>query len=154
MYEYKKVNLEATKKFSLFSLTAFMFIVLLLSGCASQKEAQLSPMPAVAQYDSDGNLIVPPEVKNTYIMPDVHAGYAYIATTRKVTPVLEIEIYQCNLPLISETNLCIGAGNDAAFLSINKVWTSIYEISTGVLFGRDFEEDTWIVGVEILVIKF
>jgi hypothetical protein len=45
-------------------------------------------------------------------------------------------------------------GDQLIYLGINKVWTSIYEISTGVVIGRDFEGDDWVIGIEAMVIKF
>ena len=130
-----------------------MGLLLLALGCATApKPAELQDEEA--RYDADGNLIVPPEISATYSAPDLHAGYVYVFHADRFTPSLAVELYQTKLPLIRETNFVLGMGDQLIYLGVNKVWTSIYEISTGVIVGRDFEDDQWVIGIEAMVIKF
>ena len=130
-----------------------MGLLLLTLGCATAPKPA-EPQGGEARYDADGNLIVPPEISATYSAPDLHAGYVYVFHADRFTPSLAVELYQTKLPLIRETNFVLGMGDQLIYLGVNKVWTSIYEISTGVIVGRDFEDDQWVIGIEAMVIKF
>jgi hypothetical protein len=106
------------------------------------------------QYDDDGNLIVAPEVVRTYKVPDLHTGLLWDVTEDKLRAALEVEIFELKVPKLRYLPVGIVGAEQYLGLHISKRWTSIYEIETGVFFGRDFDVDrnTW--GLAGLIIKF
>lgn len=105
-------------------------------------------------YDADGNLIVPPEIKATYHMPDVHAGLAADWEAKRLRPVLEMEVLEFKAPYIRTNTVGIMAGEDLVAVHLSHQWTSIFEVSTGMFFGYDTEIHHRTFGLNVLVIKF
>jgi hypothetical protein len=105
-------------------------------------------------YDEDGNLIVDPEVVRAYKIPDIHVGAAYDFTEDKIRSLMEVELFELKVPKLRYLPVGITAGEQYLGGHISKKWVSVFEIETGLFFGRDFEEDrnTW--GLGGLIIRF
>lgn len=105
-------------------------------------------------YDENGDYVPPPEVKATYQWPDVHAGFLYDVTQGKIRPALDIELAEFRVPFLRWQGINIGAAQDFGYVSINHIWTSIYEVETGLYWGYDLaeEEHTW--GFSVTLTKF
>lgn len=106
-------------------------------------------------FDKDGNKIPPPEVLATYQFPDIHAGIsAVIQPKPRFTPTIGIELCEVKLPYIRWISLQAQGGADLASIYAGKRLTSIFEVTVGPWFGRDFREDGWSWGVGGTVIRF
>lgn len=105
-------------------------------------------------YDEDGNLIVNPEIVRTYQIPDIHAGAIWDITEDKLRSVMEVEIFELKVPVLRHLPVGIVAGEQYLGGHISKRWTSVFEVETGLFWGRDFDTDTNTVGVGALIIKF
>jgi len=106
-------------------------------------------------YDEDGNKIVSPEVAATYAFPDIHAGYAWIDGKRqKLTPTLNVELFEAKVPYLRWFNGQVGAGSDEVHFYLGKRFTSIFEVTAGPMVARRFDEDDWVFGVQATLIKF
>jgi hypothetical protein len=127
-------------------LLSFLFAI----GCASQPKLSLDN----PQYDADGNLITPPETEAVFSLPDTHAGFAYFPKTERLTPIVSVEVIERPIPYIRNVAVNVGAGSNTIYVGVNKVWTDIFEIQTGILVGYDLEENECVVGFDITIIKF
>jgi hypothetical protein len=107
-----------------------------------------------AAYDDDGNLIVAPEVVNTYKIPDLHAGIAYDFTADKIRTLLEVEVLEIKVPRLRWLSTGVVASNQYLGVHLSKRWTSIFEVETGIILGHDFDIDKTTTGLAGLVIKF
>lgn len=106
-------------------------------------------------YDEDGNKIVSTEVAATYSFPDIHAGYAWIdGDTPKLTPTVNVELFEAKVPYLRWFNGQIGAGADEAHFYLGKRFTSIFEVTVGPMAAWRFDEDDWFFGVQGTFIKF
>ena len=105
-------------------------------------------------YDDDGNLIVSPEVVNTYKIPDLHSGFGYDFKADKFRAFLEMEVCEFKVPKFRYLPVGFLAAEQFVGVHLSKRWSSIFEIESGVFVGKDFEtnETTW--GISALVIKF
>lgn len=97
-----------------------------------------------------------PDVAMTYKVPDISAGFLFDVRALKVTPCLQIELLEVDshIPYLGTLKLDFGVGYQRTYGYIGKLWTSIFEISTGVAVGWDFEERQLFYGVGATIIKF
>ena len=137
-------------------------LVALGSGC-SRTDWELSTnllphkttiSPTNPQYDVDGNLIVSPEISNTYRMPDIHAGVALDWNFKRVRPVIEMEMFEFKAPYVRYNEVGVFAGDDLIGIHLSHRWTSIVEFNTGVFGGYDTMEHHSTFGLSLLMIKF
>ena len=105
-------------------------------------------------YDDDGNLIVSPEVMNTYRFPDLHAGMTYDIEFGRARPVLECEVLEFKAPGIRWNSVGVIGGEDLIGLHLSHRWTSVYEVCTGVFYAYDTNEASPTFGVLFLIMKF
>ncbi len=135
------------------------------SGCHKEKgswgfttnllpEKKLPPHSEHPGYDEDGNLIVDPEIRWTYHMPDIHAGFTYDFKFRRARPVIGLELCEFKAPLIRWNQIGVFGGEDLVGVHLSHRWTSIFEVSTGVWYGYDTSEQQPTFGVALLIIKF
>lgn len=106
------------------------------------------------EYDDEGNLIVSSEVVNTHKIPDLHTGFLWDIEEDKLRASLEVEVFELQVPRLGYLPVGIVGAEQYLGLHLSKRWTSIFEVETGVFFGRDFEVDknTW--GLAGMIIKF
>ena len=105
-------------------------------------------------YDDDGNLIVKPEVVRAFKIPDLHTGVLYDITENKLRAILEVEIAEFKTPVLGKMATGIIAGEEYLGFHLSKQIIPIFEIESGIAFGRDFEENENTVGIDFLIIKF
>lgn len=106
-------------------------------------------------YDADGNRIPPPEVAAVYALPDIHAGFDVSCSPKaRITPVVGVELAEVRVPYLRWFNAQVQVGNQLADFYVGKRFTSIIEITAGLWWGRDFEEDAWSWGIGGTLIRF
>lgn len=106
-------------------------------------------------FDKDGNKIPSPEVYATYYFPDIHAGLgAEIGPKARITPVVGIELFEFKVPYARWFSFQVQGGADIVNVYLGKRLTSIFEVTVGPWFGRDFEQNDWAYGVGGTLIKF
>jgi len=111
--------------------------------------------PTGNKYDADGNLIPSPEVQVTYALPDIHGGTAILlGSTSRITPTISIEAAEVKVPFARWWILAVGTGEDLGMVYAGKRLTSVYEISVGPFWGRDFRENESTWGVQFTLLKF
>lgn len=107
-------------------------------------------------FDTDGNLIPEnTEILMTYQFPDVSAGYGVLVQPEsRTTPTIGIELAEFKTPYLRWFVVQGMVGDDLAAVYLGKRFTSIYEITGGIFYGRDqrSNEETW--GVAFTLLKF
>lgn len=96
-----------------------------------------------------------PGVERTYDFPEISTGFNYDFETNRTRPVLTAEIRD---PLTQTfgvpTKLDAGVGEDLVLATWNLRLTSIVEVSVGVSYGYDFDEQETTPGLNVLVTEF
>jgi hypothetical protein len=111
--------------------------------------------PATPGFDKDGNKIVPAEVANTYTFPAVHAGVDAEAYHHAgVTPSIGMTAFEFKVPYARWFSVQPHVGADLVDIYVGKRLTSIYEITIGPWFGRNFKDNEWCGGIGLTIIKF
>jgi hypothetical protein len=107
-------------------------------------------------FDREGNLIPEnPEVLATYQFPDTTAGYGILVQpTSRTTPTLGLELAEFRTPYLRWFSVQAVVGDDLVGGYLGKRFTSIYEITGGLFYGRDqrINSETW--GVAFTLLKF
>ena len=150
-------------------------LILFLSGCSSFRPGWVhensftvvdgEAMPGT--FDEYGNYIPEnPDIEWTYKIPDISAGFIVdiesslvqdkLENVEFLTPSLQIELFEfdSHIPYINTLKLDFGVAYQRAYLYVGKLWTSVFEISTGVFGGWNFADNEPTYGVAISVIKF
>lgn len=106
----------------------------------------------------DSNGVYQPETKQTDAIlsfPNVHAGMMVeVRPKAHLTPVVQLEACSTKAPYIGWWELQVGAGANVAEVYIGKRLLSIWEITVGPCFLRDFDEHKWGFGGVGTIIKF
>lgn len=114
------------------------------------------PDPENPEFDEDGNLIPDADVTMTYQFPDVTAGYTVVMGSERsrTTPTMGVEAFEFKVPYLRWFSTQAMVGNDLVGVYVGKRFTSIYEVTGGVFYGRDQEsdEETW--GLSFTLLKF
>lgn len=111
--------------------------------------------PATPGFDKDGNKIVPKEVSSTYTFPAVHAGMDAEVTPRgHLTPSIGITAFEFKVPYARWFSVQPHVGADLVDIYLGKRLTSIYEITIGPWFGRNYKDREWCGGLGLTIIKF
>lgn len=108
-------------------------------------------------FDKDGNYIPEiPEVVTTYSIPDISIGSigTINGSNSKITPYTGVELFEFRIPYVRWFKTELVVGNQLTGFYLGKRWSSIFEITTGVFFGRDFDSDGWVWGIGADFIKF
>ena len=107
-------------------------------------------------FDRDGNLIPEnPEILSTYTFPDTTAGYGILVQpASRTTPTLGLELAEFKTPYLRWFSLQAILGDDLVGMYLGKRFTSIYEVTAGLFYGRDqrVNSETW--GVAFTLLKF
>lgn len=106
-------------------------------------------------YDKDGNYVPDnPDVVATYTFPEIVAGIYGTLKDPRFTPGVGFELFEVKVPYARWFSGQVFAGNQLAGAYLGKRWTSIVELTTGVFFARDFEDDDWTYGIGATITKF
>lgn len=108
-------------------------------------------------FDREGNYIPEnPNIELTYKIPDISSGFLFDIKTMDISPSIQVELLEFDsfIPLISTVKIDVGVAYQRSFIYIGKLWTSIFEISTGGFFGWNWELGDFCYGVDITIIKF
>ena len=90
--------------------------------------------PLGGHFDGEGNWIPDnPEIAWTYKIPDIGAGIIFDIKSLDITPSLQIELLEVDthIPYLRTLKLDFGVGYQRAYLYVGKLWTNIFEITTG-----------------------
>lgn len=108
-------------------------------------------------FDDEGNWVPNnPGIAMTYRIPDISSGLIFDAASYQVTPTLQIELLEIDthIPWIDTVVIDAGAGYQRAFVYVGKLWTNIFEITTGGFVGWDFEHQQLSYGIGLTIIRF
>lgn len=96
------------------------------------------------------------EIEWTYKIPDISAGFIFDIASLDASPSLQIEIFEfdSHVPYLGILKLDAGVAYQRAYLYLGKLWTSIFEISTGIFGGWNWEDNAPSYGVAVTIIKF
>ena len=113
--------------------------------------------PSGGHFDEEGNWIPDDSsIAATYKIPDISAGFIFDAATLDVSPSLQIELveFDTGVPYLGTLKLDAGVAYQRAFLYVGKLWTNIFEISTGGFVGWNWEDNELSYGIGLAIIKF
>jgi len=79
---------------------------------------------------------------------------AVVQPKGRFTPTVHVELCEFKTPYLRWFSVQAGAGDQLAEVFLGKRLVSVFEITAGPWFGRDFEEDAWAWGVGGTLIKF
>jgi hypothetical protein len=119
-------------------------------------------------FDEDGNFIPEnPDIEWTYKIPDISAGFIIdiestldhedsLREIKFISPALQIELleFDSHIPYVNTLKVDFGVAYQRTYLYIGKLWTSVFEISTGVYGGWNFEDREITFGIAGTIIKF
>ena len=158
--------------------TILFVILLFLSGCNSVRPSWIEensyasePAPVTSENSLsiyDGNVgplgghfteegeWVPDDetIPATYKIPDISAGFLFDIRTLEVSPSIQLELFEFRVPYVGRIKLDAGVAHNKSFLYIGKLWTSIFEISTGVWGGYNWQEGHEAYGISFTIIRF
>lgn len=157
------------------ALATSIVLSFFLSGCTSFRPGWVhensftvidgSPMPGT--FDEDGNYIPEnPDIEWTYKIPDISSGFILdiessldqdkLENVEFLSPSLQIELFEfdTHIPYINTLKIDFGVAYQRAYLYVGKLWTNVFEISTGVFGGWNFADNEPTYGVAFTVIKF
>lgn len=114
--------------------------------------------PRNGHFDEDGNWIPNDEtIKLTYKIPDISSGFLFDIATLDVTPSIQVELLEFDIPFIPylETwKLDAGVAYQRVYGYFGPLITSIFEISVGAFVGWNWEDKELSYGVGFTIIKF
>lgn len=113
--------------------------------------------PTGGHFDEDGNWIPDnPDIPMTYKIPDIGAGFIFDVKSLDLTPSIQVEILEIDthIPYVNTLKLDLGVGYQRAFAYVGKLWTSIFEISTGLFVGWNWDDNDVSYGVGATIIRF
>lgn len=96
-----------------------------------------------------------PAVEAILSFPDIHASMVFVVQPEsRFSPGVAVELFEVKVPWARWFTFQAGGGNQLAYVYAGKRLVSVFEISVGPWFGRDFEEDAWAWGIAGTIIKF
>lgn len=113
--------------------------------------------PTGGHFDEDGNWIpYNSDIPMTYKIPDISAGFIFDANSLDVSPSLQVELLEINTQLsyVGRIKLDGGVAYQRAYVYAGKLWTSIFEISTGIFVGWNWEDNEISYGAGVSIIRF
>lgn len=107
----------------------------------------------------EGEVWVPddPKIEWTYRIPDVSAGFIFDAKVLDVTPSIQVELVEFDLPFpwpIGTWKLDTGVAYNRTYGYVGPLLTSIFEISIGGVAGYNWDNGNFFYGVGFTIIKF
>jgi hypothetical protein len=113
--------------------------------------------PTGGHFDDEGNWVPDnPDIPMTYKIPDIGAGFIFDVNSLDVSPSLQVELLEIDthIPYVRTLKLDAGVAYQRGYLYVGKLWTSIFEISTGVFAGWNWEDNQMSYGVGATIIRF
>lgn len=123
--------------------------------------------PSNGHFNDDGEWVPDdPTIAATYQIPDISSGFiidigsALSDEERRrgefLSPSLQIELieFDTQIPYVRTLKVDLGAAYQRPFIYLGKKWTSIFEVSTGVFAGWNFDTNELSYGVGATIIKF
>lgn len=115
--------------------------------------------PVGGHFEGDEWVPNKPEIAVTYKMPDLGASFIVdFADIKdvKVMPALHVELFEIDshIPYLGVVKLDAGVSYMRTFLYVGKLWTNIFEISTGIYGGWNFENKEPSFGIAATIIRF
>lgn len=113
--------------------------------------------PTGGHFNEDGEWVPDnADIPMTYKIPDIGAGFIFDVNSLDVSPSLQVEILEINTQLdyVGTLKLDAGVAYQRAFVYLGKLWTNIFEISTGIFVGWNFEDKDLSYGVGATIIRF
>lgn len=113
--------------------------------------------PSGGHFDEEGNWVPEDEtIAWTYKIPDISAGFIFDINTLDVSPSLQVELFEfdTHIPYLGTLKFDAGVAYQRAFIYVGKLWTNIFEISTGGFVGWNWEDNELSYGVSFTIIKF
>jgi len=146
-------------------LLLLCFTLILTPGCRDFKPGWVSEDSySVEGIDDplgghfDGEEWVPdnPDIEMTYKIPDIGTGFVVDVKDWTVSPSLQVELLEFNsfIPYLGLIKVDLGVAYQRAFVYVGKLWTSIFEISTGGFVGWNFDDEEPCYGIAFTVIHF
>lgn len=155
--------------------TVFAMALLLLSGCSvfrpgfMREDAiavEANPTndkvegvdgPTGGHFDTEGNWVPDnEEIPATYKIPDIGAGFIFDIHSLDVSPSLQIELLEVDthVPYLRTLKLDGGVAYQRGYVYLGKLWTNIFEVSTGAFVGWNWEDNDLSYGVGATIIRF
>lgn len=113
--------------------------------------------PTGGHFNEDGEWVPDnPDIPSTYKIPDVGAGFIVDVNSLDISPSLQVELCEVNthLDYIGTLKLDLGVAYQRGFVYLGRLWTNIFEISTGLFIGWNFEDEDLSYGVGATIIRF
>jgi len=137
----------------------------ILNGCANFRPGFISEEsykvdgvdePLGGHFEGEEWMPDNPNIGLTYKIPDISAGFIFDANGYKVTPVVQVELLEFNLPIpyLGTWKLDAGVGYQRTYGYVGPLLTNIFEISVGGFVGWNWEEEDLSYGVGFTIIKF
>ena len=129
-------------------------------GVVQENEGESIPYvegPTNGHFDEEGNWIPNnPDIARTYQIPDIGAGFVFDINSLDLSPSLQLELLEVDtsVPYVGTLKLDFGVAYQRSYLYVGKLWTSIFEISTGGFVGWNWEDNEISYGVAGTIIKF
>jgi len=155
-------------------LVLLLSFLLSFSGCAEFRPSWISESsysidkteiteedfdgPRNGHFDEEGNWI--PDDKTiawTYKIPDISSGFLFDAATLDVTPSIQVELLEFDIPFIPYLDTWkfdVGVAYQRVYGYFGPLITSIFEISVGAFVGWNWEDEELSYGVGFTIIKF
>jgi hypothetical protein len=152
-----------------------LLVILSLSGCGAFRPGFVREDAAVVEGRADNTVVtgvdgptgghfnedgewVPdnPDIPMTYKIPDIGCGFIWDIRAMKVSPSIQLELLEIDshIPYIGTLKIDGGVAYQRTYLYIGKLWTNIFEITTGGWAGWDFENNCISYGIGFTIIRF
>lgn len=113
--------------------------------------------PTGGHFNENGEWVPDnPEIPMTYKIPDIGAGFIWDVKSMEVSPSIQVEILEVDthIPYVSTLKLDGGVAYQRGYIYVGKLWTNIFEITTGGFVGWNFEEKDLSYGLGATIIRF
>lgn len=152
-------------------------ILLLSSACSSFRPGWIGDESWVIEanegenlpgrFDSEGNYIPDnADVAMTYKIPDISAGFLFdVEPFRRsdknkyselALPAIQVELFEFDsrIPYLGTMKIDAGVSYKRTYIYMGKLWTNIFEISTGIFAGWNYDTGRPTYGFSFTIIKF
>lgn len=113
--------------------------------------------PTGGHFDENGNWIPDnPDIETTYKIPDIGVGFIFDVNSLDVSPSIQIELLEVDthIPYVRTLKLDAGVAYQRAYVYVGRLWTNIFEISTGGFVGWNWKDNELSYGVGFTLIRF
>ena len=123
--------------------------------------------PTAGHFDEEGNWVPDNEaIATTYKIPDISAGFMFDVApiirndkdmwSGMALPSIQVELFEfdTSIPYVGTLKFDVGVAYQRGYMYVGKLWTNIFEISTGGFVGWDWKENDISYGLGATIIKF